>query len=191
MGVWHIAEEEAFFLEQVPLQRSITHAHKRLQHLAGRLLLKELFPSFPVTLIRVADTRKPFLPDEPYHFSISHCGDYAAAIVSTDHRVGVDIELVDEKIRRLTGKFTGPAEQVLLTAGSFTDTATLIWSIKESVFKWHSIGGVDFSEDIRIQELRGDATEGHARVLFRGDTQLEVHYLHFNNNYLTWVLTNA
>ena len=88
LGVWHITEQEDYF--QAPLQREITHWHKRLQHLAGRLLLKELYPEFPISLIRIADTRKPFLENEPYHFSISHCGDYAAAIVSREFRVGID-----------------------------------------------------------------------------------------------------
>ena len=91
IGVWHITEEENFFLQFVPLQRSITHPHKRLQHLAGRFLLLEMFPDFPLSLIQIADTRKPFLEDEAFHFSISHCGDYAAIIVSTKNRVGVDI----------------------------------------------------------------------------------------------------
>ena len=81
LGIWKIEEDEDFFLEQVPLQRDITHPHKRLQHLAGRFLLKYLFPDFPVKLIKIADTKKPFLEDEAYHFSISHCDDYAAAIV--------------------------------------------------------------------------------------------------------------
>ena len=39
IGVWHIAEAEDFFAT-VPLQKEITHWHKRLQHLAGRFLLK-------------------------------------------------------------------------------------------------------------------------------------------------------
>ena len=59
LAIWKIEEEEAFF--HVPLQREITHPHKRLQHLAGRYLLKYLFPDFPTELIRIADTRKPFL----------------------------------------------------------------------------------------------------------------------------------
>ena len=75
LGVWHINEPESFFISEVPLQREITHPHKRLQHLAGRYLLKALFPGFPYELIKVADTRKPFLENEAYHFSISHCGD--------------------------------------------------------------------------------------------------------------------
>ena len=98
LAVWHIVEEEDFFLKRVPLQKEITHPHKRLQHLAGRYLLTELFDDFPLELIQIADTKKPFLPNEAYHFSISHCGDYAAVIVSSINRVGTDIEIVSEKV---------------------------------------------------------------------------------------------
>lgn len=85
LAVWHIEEPESFFLEKVPLSRNITHPVKRCQHLAGRYLLQYLFPDFPVWLIQIADTRKPYLTDDPFHFSISHCGAYAAAIVSTQN----------------------------------------------------------------------------------------------------------
>ena len=60
LGVWHIAEEKDFFLQQVPLQRQITHPNKQLQHLAGRYLLKELYPDFPYKLIRIAEQENPF-----------------------------------------------------------------------------------------------------------------------------------
>src|SRR5206468_11942825 len=105
LGIWKIEEEENFFLRKVPLQHEITHPHKRLQHLAGRYLLKYLFPDYPFELIRIADTRKPFLENDAYHFSISHCGDFAAAIVSSDKRVGVDVEIFSEKIWRVKDKF--------------------------------------------------------------------------------------
>ena len=83
LAIWHITEAEDFFLEKVPLKRDVSHPQKRLQHLAGRYLLTELFADFPLEEILIADTRKPFLADEKYHFSISHCGQYAAAIVSS------------------------------------------------------------------------------------------------------------
>ena len=114
LAVWHIAETEDFFLEKVMLPNNITHPHKRLQHLAGRYLLPELFEKFPLELIKIADTRKPFLPDEAFHFSISHCGDYAAAIVSKTNRVGVDIEVVGEKIEKIKDKFLSDEEQETL-----------------------------------------------------------------------------
>lgn len=111
LGIWKIEENEAFFKANVPLHREVTHPHKRLQHLAGRFLLQYLFPAFPYGLIEIADTRKPFLPGEQYHFSISHCGDYAAAIVSKDRRVGIDIEIPVEKIMRIRDKFLSEQEK--------------------------------------------------------------------------------
>ena len=110
LAVWLIQEDEAFFLEKVPVSRKITHPHKRLQHLAGRYLLQFLFPDFPIQLIQVADTRKPFLENESHHFSISHCGEYAAVIVSTSRRVGIDIEIHSDRIHKLEQKFMSIGE---------------------------------------------------------------------------------
>ncbi|MFZ4056936.1 MAG: 4'-phosphopantetheinyl transferase family protein, partial [Ferruginibacter sp.] len=110
LGVWHIHEPEAFFLNMVPLQQSIAHPKKRLQHLAGRYLLQSLYPNFPYSLIQIADTRKPFLPNAEFHFSISHCALYAAAIVSTEYRVGVDIETISNRPEKIQFKFLSEAE---------------------------------------------------------------------------------
>src|SRR6266700_3640257 len=101
LAVWHITEPESFFLQRVPLKKEVSHPHKRLQHLAGRYLLPALFADFPLEAIRVADTRRPFLDNEQYHFSISHCGNYAAAIVSATQRVGVDIEDITPRIEKV------------------------------------------------------------------------------------------
>ncbi|SJZ54694.1 4'-phosphopantetheinyl transferase family protein [Sediminibacterium ginsengisoli] len=153
MAVWKIEEPEDFFLAHVPLQRNITHPHKRLQHLAGRYLLVYLFPGFPHEQIEIADTRKPFLPDETYHFSISHCGDYAAAIVSTTRRVGIDVELLTPKIEKVMYKFLHADELAFVEkqAGDRLPLLTLLWSAKESLFKWWGRGEVDFREVMRLQ----------------------------------------
>ena len=60
LAVWHITEPEDFFLQKTHLQKEIRHPHKRLQHLAGRYLLKILHPEFPLHLIEIADSNKPF-----------------------------------------------------------------------------------------------------------------------------------
>lgn len=193
IAVWHINEAEDFFLAQVPLQKNISHWHKRLQHLAGRLLLKEMYPGFPVNLIQIADTKKPYLEDEPFHFSISHCGDYAAALVSKEYRVGVDVELVNDKILQIQKKFMSEGEKKMFNEqGSMNNVqyATLCWSVKESVFKWWGKGSVDFKRGMVLQSIQGDYTEGKLHCLFKNETELVVHYLSFNNNFLTWVLTD-
>ena len=193
IAVWHIAETESFFLASVPVQREIKHWHKRLQHLAGRLLLKEMYPDFPVELIQIADTKKPFLADEPFHFSISHCGDYAAAMVSKTNRVGVDVELLNTKIVRIQHKFIYAEElEILNNQCSMPNiqSLTLYWSIKESVFKWWGNGEVDFKKDIVLKSITGSPEQGIVHCIFKNEFELDIHYLFFNNNFLTWMLTD-
>ncbi len=157
LAIWQISETESFFLEFVPLSRNITHPHKRLQHLAGRFILQFLFPDFPLHLIQIANTNKPFLENESHHFSISHCGDFAAAIVSTTHRVGIDIEKPTIKIDRVAHKFMHPNEDVVYKRFSPETrhiTGTIYWCIKEAMYKWYSLGEVDFSEHLRVNEFK-------------------------------------
>lgn len=193
LAVWKITEDEEFFISQVPLQRSITHPHKRLQHLAGRLLLKEMYSDFPYELIQIADTRKPFLPDEQYHFSISHAADYAAVIISRDHRVGVDVEVRTAKVMKVLHKFLEPAERDLLSgpeAQPFLEE-TLCWSAKETMFKWHGDGGLDFKEHMHIlRYLHANAGIMQCRFSAEPTGQLEVHFRVFGDLCLTWVYTS-
>jgi len=181
LGVWHITEPEYFFAEKVPLGRSITHPHKRLQHLAGRYILQALVPQFPIHLIQIADTRKPFLENESHHFSISHCGNYAAAIVSTQHRVGIDVETPTDRILTIAHKFFTPKEQALLQAAGLTANpqhATLVWSIKESLFKWYGLGEVDFKAHLKLHSIDAVGNIVHAQIVKPGsiDKLLVVHY---------------
>jgi len=189
MGVWHISEAEDFF-SIVPVQNEITHPHKRLQHLAGRFLLKALHPDFPLELIKIADTRKPFLEDEAYHFSISHCKDYAAVIISKNQRCGVDIELVNDKIDRIIPKFLTAEECFLMPEDATKKNATLFWCAKESIYKWQGSGGTDFKKHIRIESYTGNLDKGIVHCLFKNKIALQVHYLFLNDNFLTWVLSD-
>ncbi len=156
LGIWKIEEQEDFFLQSVPLKREVSHPYKRLQHLAGRYLLPLLFPDFPLEEIKVADTRKPFLQGEKYHFSISHCNNYAAAIASNVQRVGVDIEMITPTVARVAHKFLNDPEKDLLEESKmfpniYLQLLTVIWSAKEAIYKWYGEGKVDFRQHIQLQ----------------------------------------
>jgi phosphopantetheinyl transferase len=192
LAIWKLEEPEDFFLKAVPLQREITHPHKRLQHLAGRWLLKYLFPEFPLELVRIADTRKPFLENEAFHFSISHCGDFAAVIVSEKCRVGVDIEIPTHKVERIKHKFLHREELEILRHKNMDSIVplTLMWSCKEAVFKWWSYGNVDFSDQIRL--LPTDIkNKGSLKACFieKESYDLSIHYSLFENLCLAWIST--
>ncbi len=199
MGIWKIEENEDFFKYNVPLHRDVTHPHKRLQHLAGRFLLQFLFPDFPFELIQIADTRKPYLPGEQYHFSISHCGDYAAAIVSKNSRVGIDIEIPVDKIVRIKDKYLNEEEQSQWAIGTlrqaqdetdgqpFNVLLTLLWSCKEAVFKWYGDGKVDFREHINLVS-QDSAKETIQCVFTKNQSSLTIQYRKFDHLILAWVV---
>jgi phosphopantetheinyl transferase len=195
LGIWKIEEDEDFFLRTVVPQRNVSHPHKKLQHLAGRYLLKYLFPGFPLSLILIADTRKPYLENEAYHFSISHCGDFAAAIVSKSKRVGVDIEIPTEKILRIEHKFLHQTEAIMINGWSGIDrqqASTLLWSSKEAMFKWWGNGNVDFSDMLRLS-INQPENQGtlNGNFLKNGiDSSFPVHYKFFSQLVLTWVNTD-
>jgi len=198
LAIWHITESEDFFLEKVPLKRDVSHAQKRLQHLAGRYLLSELFPGFPLEEILIADTRKPYLVDEKYHFSISHFGSYAAAIVSSSNRVGVDVEKASPTIEKIRNKFLSESESYIAfegieKSGHRLRQLTLLWSAKESIFKWYSLGKVNFKDHIQWIDpyfiRSGDL--GQLCFAFRkeGSIPLTVYYKVFDDLVLTFVYT--
>lgn len=174
MAIWKIDEDEDYFLDKVQLHQQITHPQKRRQHLAGRYLLPYLFPDFPNEEIKVADTRKPFLPNEQYHFSISHCGNIAAAIASSGYRVGIDVEFITPKVERIKHKFLHAEEMRFVNAQPQhmqLQLLSILWSAKEAMFKWFGNGEVDFSEMMRTQPFLVEPEGVIEAAFLKGDFQ--------------------
>ncbi len=196
LAVWHITEPEDFFLEKVSWQNNISHPHKRLQHLAGRYLLQLLHPDFPLHLISISDSKKPLLTGEEFHFSISHCDDYAAAIVSEDKTVGIDVELITPKIELIKNKFLAEEEINLLSTGNYQlsiinyQLLTLFWSAKEAIYKWYGKGGIDFKKNMVIDQLffENDVEfiDAHFIKDERIDLKIEIRF--FGELCLAWVV---
>lgn len=191
LGLWHITEDELFFKESVLLHREIANPKKRLQHLAGRHLLKILFPDFPLQAIKIAETRKPFIDSDPFHFSISHCGAYAAAIVSKKQKVGIDVELPVEKIQRIAEKFLSEEEKLLLNKNDGIKPLTAVWSVKEAFFKWYGKGEVNFKNDMQIRKLEIANNEVFANLQFNKDVNQELcaYGRVVEGNFLIWVVS--
>jgi 4'-phosphopantetheinyl transferase EntD len=198
LGIWRIEEPEAFYLEKVPLKKGVSHPYKRLQHLAGRFLLPTLKEDFPLEEIMVADTRKPFLMSEQYHFSISHGGNFAAAIVSSTSRVGVDIELVSSRIVAISHKFLHHHEKVFLNdwlhlPKLHLELTTVLWSAKEAIYKWYGHGELDFRQHMQLSgpiTFKADETIVLPFVFQKRESiHLTVEARIFDQLALAWVMT--
>jgi phosphopantetheinyl transferase len=203
LAIWKIEETQTFFESRVPIKKDVSHPHKRLQHLAGRYLLPFLFNDFPLEEILIADTRKPFLKDEKYHFSISHSGDFAAAIVSKNQRVGIDVEVIVSKIERIRHKFiSAPEYELAKRAWGLNSESedqndkilalqTLIWSAKESIYKWYGDGLVDFKQHMILRDFSNQSQKNDHELSFLLQKEkalpLTIHARQFGQLVLAWV----
>jgi phosphopantetheinyl transferase len=132
------------------------HPVKRIQHLAARLLLQELLPEADLNNIQYAANGKPYFVNESVHFSISHCNGYAACVISEEGPVGIDIELIHERIKKVAPKFLHIAE--LENINTLEQEAQLkemsfVWAAKEAMYKMNEKLGIDFSENLRVEGL--------------------------------------
>ena len=140
--------------------------HGRTGHEAGRALLKEAYrEAAGETLpeIAVTDRGKPYFPDSPWHFSISHTKSHAFCVLS-DRPVGIDAEELDRNINlALAEKILSPGEKQQYDAAADKRRALLtFWVLKEAAAKLSGQGlrgypnHTDFSlDDPRVREIDG------------------------------------
>lgn len=87
--------------------------------------------------------------------SLSHCRDGVAGCFSNTLEVGIDIENERANLERIHSKFTD-AEEINRFNTKRQDALQFIWGLKESMFKLHGLGDVDFKEHLKITSFTWD-----------------------------------
>jgi len=150
-AIWKVEEDEAFFREQTGLAPDIKNERRRIEHLAGRYLLKHLEEDFPLHAIAKDEHDKPRIDRDEYFFSISHSWPYIAAVIDPLAEAGIDIQTWHPRIGDIKHKFLSADEQGLFN--DETELLTLAWTAKEAVYKWNGKRGVDFIEHLPIEQF--------------------------------------
>ena len=176
--VWEITEtlEEIIALGEGINTDNYTSEKRKKEHLVSKLLVNEICPT---KTIIYNEFGAPEL-NNGKHISISHSKELVAVILS-DKKTGLDIEQISEKSLRIASKFVSARNLIKLNK----EKATLIWCIKEAIYKWHQKGKVDFIKDIIIPEFFAKK-HGKVTAYFRGK-KLNLNYLKINNHYLVYV----
>jgi 4'-phosphopantetheinyl transferase len=176
--VWEITEtlEEIIALGEGINTDNYTSEKRKKEHLASRLLVNEICPT---KTIIYNEFGAPEL-NNGKHISISHSKELVAVILS-DKKTGLDIEQISEKSFRIASKFVSEKNLINLNK----EKATLIWCLKEAIYKWYQKGGVDFIKDIIIPEFFAKKN-GKVTAYFRRK-KLNLNYLKINNHYLVYV----
>ena len=175
--VWEISEP----LEKlISLTSNTDYSHlksekKKKEFLACRILLNYYNKDLKISY---SENGSPNLSNHQC-ISVSHSGDLVCIIIS-DKKIGIDIEQISDKSLRLREKFLNPHHTKLNK-----EKSTIIWCIKEAVFKFHKIGNVDFKKDIVIPKFKLDKN-GRIDIQFQNKT-LKSYYLKVEDFYLSYV----
>lgn len=89
---------------------------------------------------------KPHLKDGK-HISISHSNDFSVIVLS-DVNIGADLEILKEKTLKLAPRFMDISHLKNLNKEDELFKATVVWGIKESVFKIKNEVGISFKDHI-------------------------------------------
>ena len=157
-------------MDILELDRGITLAWCPLEeetgHDAGLRLLAALYrreTGMDLPPISRTERAKPYFPNSPFHFSISHTRRHAFCVLSKED-IAIDAEELDRKIDlRLAQKILSPKEKVQFDAAEDKRRALLtFWVLKEAAVKLSGEGlrgypnQTDFSlEDPRVREMDG------------------------------------
>jgi len=176
--VWEITEtlEELLDLYGNINTTNYTSEKRKKEHLISRLMLNKLCENGTIIYNEFG---APEL-DNAKHLSISHSNELVTIIIS-DKKSGIDIEKISEKTLRIASKFVSEKNLIQLNK----EKATLIWCLKEAIYKWHQKGSIDFIKDIIISEFFAKEY-GNVTAYFR-KRKLNLNYLKINNHYLVYV----
>lgn len=162
--IWHVTESLSDLMRNMPMKSqnlSRIHGMKSEVHKRAFVSVRHL-----LTLAGFTDEDltydiygKPSLPEQ--HISITHSHHFAAIVISDDV-VGIDLEWAREKILNIADKFAMAEGTYLKQETTQTQILklTVIWGIKEAIFKIRNERGISFKDHIEVPNF--ELTSGEA-----------------------------
>lgn len=193
LAVWKIEETEAQLISGLQLKQheldfisSLNNGKRLLHWLSTRVLLRTMLNTNEYIDCQMDEHGKPYLPDLNYEISLSHSYDYASVMISKVQKVGVDIELIKNKIKSIQQKFLSAAELAQDQIGDNIDGLYVCWCAKEAIYKWNGRKGLEFKKDIHIKPfvLGNEGSLSASVDLPEGTIELNVHYFKTNDGYM-------
>lgn len=157
----------------------IKSEQKKKEYTAIRWMKTNLFGTDP---IRYLEDGSPTI-DNASFISISHTTKYACLGVSKTNKIGIDIEEIREKAVQVQHKFCDENEATLFDTSNNFDM-TLLWSLKEALYKLSDRQQLLFKTDICIDKRSPEIV---ARIRFEsGFKTVSLEYQLIDNHILTF-----
>ena len=161
ISIWKI-DESLEELEKLSTDEiKIKNENKFKEHVATREAIKYCCEKLRVVYGKIIkdDSGKPALDTiKEGGISISHKFPYAVGMVNLKNKCGVDIERIDEKIKKVKDKFLNENEKKFSTKNN---EITATWSVKESSYKVE--GDTIPLKEIFVRKVKNNLYESRIR----------------------------
>jgi phosphopantetheinyl transferase len=197
LGVWKIEEDLETLLEFVVLDNDEKKKYKayssnsrKLEFLSVRALLSELIGK--EARIVYNKNNKPFLKDGSRFISISHSHKLTAILLSTNEKVGIDLEYMSSNIAAFAFKFLNRKEKITKENEDRRYHLYIHWCAKEALYKICDKEGISISKNIIIEpfvlkesgEIKGQVHTDKINESF------DLFYSKYDNYAIVWTKKN-
>ena len=184
--IWKIEEDFNTLFRQVQLKdvslarlESMKSESHQNGFLAVRMLLQHIgYSDFDLYYDNFG---KPHLKDGK-QISISHSCDFSSILISSTI-TGIDLEVLKEKIVTIAPRFMDVRHLEGLNNVDKIKKATVIWGVKESIFKIKNEKGISFPQHIFEKEFHLDDNRGIAQLRFNNIIEEYCFQFEFVENY--------
>lgn len=188
IAIWKIDAKEAESfdprllsdLDQKRLQ-GLKNPGRRAEFLSARLALEHLTEEAP--LISYSEKGAPQM-ENWLGISLSHNRDYAAAMVSKSHQVGIDLEAYRSQMAQLAPRYMSKQELHAIGPQAPLEHLAAYWSAKETMIKLLDAPELDLRQEIRIAPFKlGKSALSKALVRGPGKSTLFPLYFKMESDY--------
>jgi phosphopantetheinyl transferase len=197
LGVWKIEEDLHTLLESVVMDneekkryRGFRSNSRKLEFLSVRALLSELLGK--EARIVYNKNNKPFLKDGSHFISITHSHRLTAILLSTNEKVGIDLEYMSVNISAFAFKFMNRKEKIIKDPENRKYHLYIHWCAKEALYKICDKEGISIRNHITIEpfkviesgEIRGKVHTEKIKESF------DLYYTRYDNYAIVWTKKN-
>ncbi|MDX9904545.1 MAG: 4'-phosphopantetheinyl transferase superfamily protein [Bacteroidales bacterium] len=193
LGVWKIEEDLPALLEMVEMgpedkrrYAAFRSTSRKMEFLSVRALLAEMLDRN--ARIVYNKNNKPFIKDGSHFISISHSNKLTAIILSTNEKVGIDLEYMRVNINAFGSRFLNRREKITRRWADRTYHLYIHWCAKETIYKICDKEGINIVNDITIEPFNvkeSGEIKGYVKNE-RIDDNFTLYYSKYDNYTIVW-----
>jgi phosphopantetheinyl transferase len=144
-------EETFLFDDEKEKLSHLKNEKRRLEFYAIRFIRNQKNIPFSIAYSPIG---APYLVGSPMHVGISHSNDLVGLALAP-FKVGLDIELISDRILTIKNRFTTSLEVALFSYAEAINL-TIIWTIKEVLYKLAGRLEINLISELMINSVEGD-----------------------------------